>query len=520
VTHSASYVQAFPNYRIRQTAQASQPRYVVAKRLNSVRMNWFMLGTLSGMALCFTFNAITGSLFTSSHNAEYRTASLIPDVTLETAASDPTSASQSIAKLAHSSKERITSFIIGDDEMTFDAGGEAEMTLTAADAASEDKMTLAEQSYPKTITHQLKKGETLTNVLTDNDIGYQHAHNAITSLRKTFNPRSLREGQELTLTLDQTDNGEVVLSELQIKKNTIESVVLERSDDGSFNAEQAKKALQPELTLAGGTIVSSLFETGYANGIPDGVLAELMQAYSYDVDFQREIQRGDQIEVLFEKMKTEDGEAAGYGNILYATLKLRGKPISIYHYASQDGRSGFYNEKGESVIKALLKTPVNGARISSGFGKRKHPILGYSKMHTGTDFAAATGTPIYASGEGVITFAGTKGGYGNYIQIKHNGTYSSAYAHMHRFASGMRPGKAVKQGQVIGYVGSTGRSTGPHLHYEVIKNGHKVNPMGEKFQTGKILKGTELANFKANIGKLKQQIASMPRNQTTVASAQ
>lgn len=518
MSHAASYVQAFPHYRVRQTAQASQPRYVVAKRLNSVRLNWFMLGTLSGMALCFAFNALT-SAFLSDDAQHYRTATLVaPDVTIETVQDEApmddvqADSDSSVMRLAQATKDRISSFILSDD-------GQSAADETAI-AAEEIPQEPAEITYPYTITHTLKKGETLANILTDQSISYQHAHNAIQSLRSSFNPRSLREGQELTLTVDQNSEGEIVLSELQIKKNTIESVVLERSDDGKFSTEKAQKPLEPKLTLAGGTIVSSLFETGYASGIPDGVLAELMKAYSYDVDFQREIQRGDQIEVLFEKMVTDEGEAAGYGDILYATLKLRGKPLSIYRYETKDGRTGFYNEKGESVVKALLKTPINGARMSSGFGQRKHPILGYNKMHTGTDFAAPTGTPIYAAGEGVVEFAGRKGGYGNYVQIKHNGTYATAYAHMHRFASGMRPGKPVKQGQVIGYVGSTGRSTGPHLHYEVIKNGRKVNPMGEKFQTGNRLQGTELANFKANISKLKQQVASMPREQTTVASAQ
>lgn len=491
MTHSAGYVQSFPHYRIRQTAQASQPRYVVAKRLNSVRLNWFMLGSVAGVVICFTFNMLVGGMLQggSLNNA-------LPS--LKTALSI-----ESDAPVAQTA----------EPELVLEAA-------TAEPVLAIDTPPLEEEAtYPKTVSHTLKKGETLANILTDHELPYQQAHAAIMGLKKTYDPRNLRPGQTLNITLDQNAQGELQLSQLEIEKNRIESVMLSRTSKG-FAANAVKQTLAPELTLAGGTINNSLFETGYANGIPDGVLAELMQAYSYDVDFQREIQRGDQVEVLFEKLLTEEGEEAGYGDIVYATLKLRGKPISIYRHEDKDGFAGFYTEKGESVRKALLKTPINGARISSGYGKRKHPILGYSKMHTGTDFAARTGTPIYAAGDGTVTFKGRKGGYGNYIQIKHNGSYQSAYAHMSRFASGMKNGKKVKQGQVIGYVGSTGRSTGPHLHYEIIKNGRKVNPMGEKFKTGKVLKGTELANFKSKIGKIKQQVASMPKAKTTLAKAE
>lgn len=514
MSQNASYVNAFPNYRIRQTAQASQPRYIVAKRLNSVRLNWFMLGTLSGMVVCFAMNTIVGSVFSENSNASVP--QLEASLQIETAESE-------IAAAEHPLE------VGAPDRSIFDRV--SALFASAPEAAPEDEAAAADVqvvqiepapqpvTYPLTVTHTLKKGETLTNILTNYKVDYQHAHTAITSLRKAFNPRDLKIGQELTFTLDEMQSGELVLSELNIKKNNVESVLLERNDAGRFSASSEKKPLQPKLTLAGGTITNSLFETGYASGIPDGILAELVQAYSYDVDFQREIQRGDKIEVLFEKMVTAEGDAAGHGDIVYATLRLRGEPLTIYRHKTKDGRAGFYNEKGESIIKALLKTPINGARISSGYGKRTHPIMGYTKMHKGTDFAAPTGTPIYAAGDGNIAFAGRKGGYGNYVQIKHNDTYATAYAHMHRFASGLRPGKPVRQGQVIGYVGSTGASTGPHLHYEVHRKGAQVNPMSEKFQTGNTLKGTELANFKQSISQIKQQVASMPREKTTVASA-
>ncbi len=490
MTNFASYSEAFPTYRLRETAQANQPRYVAAKRLSGVRLNWFIFGALFGVVMSFALNKGIES-------------------TISFTALAPTEKAEEVSLSALPALETIQTVETSAKTASEDAQIDAEKT-NAAPAAP---------TYPRTIEHTIKSGETLANILIAESVEYAHAHKAIEALKKHYNPRNLRAGQKISFILNRADDG-FILENLTITTSATESVELTRSAKGAFTAAKVKKKLSPELSFAGGTITSSLFEMGYANGIPDGVLAELVQAYSYDVDFQRQIQRGDAMEELFERMKTDDGDEVGYGDIIYATLKLRGTPISIYRYETKDGFAGFYNEKGESVVKALLKTPVNGARISSGFGKRRHPILGYNKMHKGTDFAAPTGTPIYAAGDATVSYVGRKGGYGNYIKLKHNGTYATAYAHLHRFAKGMRSGKKVKQGQVIGYVGSTGRSTGPHLHYEVHKNGKQVNPMREKFKTGKTLKGTELANFKQSLTKIKQQIASMPKTKTTLAQAQ
>ena len=211
--------------------------------------------------------------------------------------------------------------------------------------------------------------------------------------------------------------------------------------------------------------------------------------------FQRDIRQGDRIETVYEEVKLEKDESQVKGKLVYAGLKLRGELIDAYLYSPDGGRANFYDSKGRSLRKFLLRTPIDGARLSSHFGKRKHPVLGYTRMHKGTDFAAPRGTPIFAGGSGKVEVAGRKGTYGNYLRIRHSNTYSTAYAHLHKFAKGIKPGVRVRQGQVVAYVGSTGRSTGPHLHYEVLKNGKQINPMKMKHPPATQLEGAELATF-------------------------
>jgi murein DD-endopeptidase MepM/ murein hydrolase activator NlpD len=248
------------------------------------------------------------------------------------------------------------------------------------------------------------------------------------------------------------------------------------------------------------------------------MINEVINALSYDVDFQRDIHEGDEIDVVFERLHTDKNVTAGYGKILYISLKLDDRELTLYRHISKEGFAGYYNAKGESVKKALLKTPINGAHITSSFGMRMHPLLGYTKMHKGIDFGALTGTPIYAAGDGIIEEAGRKGGYGNYVRVKHSSSYATAYAHTSRFAKGIKVGIKVKQGQVIAYVGSTGSSTGPHLHYEIIQNGSPVNPSGVKFRTGQTLAGRDMAEFKKILQKVKTALATLPRkNQVALA---
>jgi murein DD-endopeptidase MepM/ murein hydrolase activator NlpD len=237
--------------------------------------------------------------------------------------------------------------------------------------------------------------------------------------------------------------------------------------------------------------------SGRRAGIPDRVLLELIRAYSWDVDFQRDIRAGDGFQVMFDKLYDEHANHVHSSTIRFAALTLSGKRHAIYRYTTRDGTDDYFDDQGRSARKALMRTPINGARLSSGFGKRRHPILGYTKMHRGVDFAAARGTPIYAAGNGVVVKSGRNGAYGNYVKIRHNSRYSTAYAHMRRINKNARRGKRVKQGQVIGTVGATGRVTGPHLHYEILVGGRRTNPLKVKMPSGRKLKGRELESFLA-----------------------
>lgn len=360
----------------------------------------------------------------------------------------------------------------------------------------------------------VENGDTLLNILTDTGISVAEAQQAVDALRKVYNPRSMDIGQNIAVDLDpnSTGKGAPKLSKLSVPISKTSHVELERKSNGDFSVRKVEAPTEKVLTRASGIITSSFYETGLKAGVPANLLEEVIKAYSYDIDFQRDIHEGDALEVMYEKVRTDKGDSVGYGNLVYASLKAGKGTLTIYRYADDSGSADYYNEKGETIKKALLKTPINGARISSGFGMRMHPIMGYSKMHKGVDFAAATGTPIYAAGDGVVDFASTKGGYGNYLHIQHNNTYSTAYGHLSRFGSGIKPGTKVKQGQVVAYVGSTGASTGPHLHYEILLSGQQVNPSGVKFKTGNALAGRQLAAFKQHMTKTREQLAAMAGN--------
>ncbi len=237
---------------------------------------------------------------------------------------------------------------------------------------------------------------------------------------------------------------------------------------------------------------------------------EAIRSFSYDVDFQRDIQSGSSFEVLYEVFNDEEGHKVRDGDLKYSLLTIGNKRMEIYKFTPNGGEDGFYTADGRAVRKALLRTPVSGARISSGFGMRRHPIMGYSKMHKGVDFAAASGTPVYAAGDGVIDKIGRFGAYGKYVRIRHNGTYSTAYAHLNKYASGMKKGRRVKQGQVVAYVGSTGRSTGPHLHYETLVDGKQTNPLSIKMSPGKKLTQVAMKKFEEKKGEIDTLVASLP----------
>ena len=360
---------------------------------------------------------------------------------------------------------------------------------------------------------KIKNGDNLMDVLTGAGAERFDAHVAIQSLEGIYDPRrDLRIGDELQVTMDPVrEQGagsgtnasalDYVLAGLRLPVSYDREVMVDRNEDGSFVSREIILPLKTESVRAEGVIDSSLFVNARDAGVPISVLIELVRIFSFDVDFQRDIWRDDKFEVLFDRQLNEDGEVVNNSDIRYAKLSLRGVELPLYRYENSSGNIDYFNAKGEGVRKALMKTPIDGARLSSRFGKRKHPILGYTKQHSGVDFAAAKGTPIYAAGDGSVVQAGKNGGYGNYIKIRHNGTYSTAYAHLNAFARGVRQGKRVRQGQVIGYVGTTGRSTGPHLHYEVHREGRQINPLGLKLPSGEKLKGDRLAAFLAHRDK-------------------
>lgn len=354
------------------------------------------------------------------------------------------------------------------------------------------------------------RGDTLMSVLGNGGVPKQDAYVAVEALRDIYNPRALRAGDELTLTFAIGDDGEESFQGFSFEPNPGLQVLTSRDDDNGFSSTEIKAKLTEELVRFEGTIDTSLFDSALKAGVPHQALAEFIRIFSYDVDFQRDIQKGDSFEVAFNRKATPTGETVESGDVLFASMTLSGQTITMFRYKTADGIEDFYNAKGESVRKALLRTPINGARLSSGFGSRKHPVLGYTKMHKGVDFAAPTGTPIYAAGDGVIDMAKSNGSYGNYVRIRHTSEYATAYAHMSGFGKGISSGVRVRQGDVIGYVGTTGRSTGPHLHYEILQGGRQVNPMGVRFPTGRKLAGGDLKKFEAARVTMEKTLVSLP----------
>ena len=350
---------------------------------------------------------------------------------------------------------------------------------------------------------QIGRGDTLAGLMTGAGVSRAEAQAAITALARQFNPRRINKSHRITVTFRPAAAGSPEAAEpglgrflgLTVEPDYETAIVVERNSKGGFEVSKIEKTLKRLPVRAEGVIENSLYLSGLKAGIPNRVLVELIRAYSWDVDFQRDIRAGDGFQVMYERVFDERVKQVYSGNIQFAALTLSGKRYAIYRHTTPDGFSDYFDEKGQSARKALMRTPINGARLSSGFGKRRHPILGYTKMHQGVDFAASRGTPIYAAGNGVIVQSGRNGAYGNYVMIRHNSRYTTAYAHMRRIDKNARRGKRVTQGQVIGTVGTTGRSTGPHLHYEILVGGRRINPMKVKMPSGRKLKGEELENF-------------------------
>ena len=355
-----------------------------------------------------------------------------------------------------------------------------------------------EPKYKK-INHKVSSGETFNSILEQYSINQKEILEIKDKLSNKVNLNKLNTNQKIQFTIDQSND---IVKDFLFQISNTEKIYLTRKNEKhGFNQKILITKLEKKIVYGENKIIQSLYKSASDKSIPPSTIIEFAQIYGFQIDFQRDIRKQDSFQIMYEIFIDGNGKIIETGNILFANLKLSGQDNSLYYFDKKNSK-GHYDKNGKSVKKALMKTPINGARLSSPFGMRKHPIDGFNKMHRGTDFAAPMGTPIMASGDGIIKKAGWCGGGGNCIVIKHNSVYQTVYAHMSKFASKIRNGVRVKQGQVIGYVGSTGKSTGPHLHYEVIVNGKKINSQKLKLPSGKILKGDERKLFETKKIKL------------------
>jgi len=339
-------------------------------------------------------------------------------------------------------------------------------------------------------------GDTLFAILAQAGIEKREADELVASLSSSFSPSNLKAGQEIDLFL-RTDahSRSVQLVAMRIGVDTTTEIEASRSAVGGYSVRVVAEQLETRPALIHGSITASLYDSASAAGLPLPILMEMIRAFSFDVDFQRDVRPGDRYEVLYERSFDKRGKQVGDGPVEYAALELARSTLKIYRYTTSKGQTDYFNEKGQSVRKTLIRTPIEGAWISSGYGPRPHPIYGYSEFHPALDFAAPLGTPIMAAGDGVVVYAGYSSEYGNFVKLRHRNGYSTLYAHMGSFARGVKAGAAVTQGQTIGYVGLTGVTTGPHLHYEVMYRGEHVNPATVVSPPGPVLTGDELERF-------------------------
>ena len=354
----------------------------------------------------------------------------------------------------------------------------------------------------KNIDHKISSGETFDKILNNYSIPNEEINQIKKKLNSDYDINNLKPNLEIKITIDQSNNKKITSFLFPVSRT--EKIQLTRNlDSNLFEKKIIITNLNKKIIFKEGKITQSLYKTAIDLNVQPNVIIEFARIYGFQVDFQRDIRKNDTFQIMYEVFEDDDNKVFETGNIVFADLKLSGINNSLYYFDKKENE-GHYDGSGKSVEKALMKTPINGARLSSAFGMRKHPIDGYNKMHKGTDFAAPMGTPIMASGSGVITRARWCGGGGNCVKIKHNSTYETIYAHMKNFARGIKEGARVKQGRIIGYVGSTGKSTGPHLHYEVVVNGKKVNSQKLKLPSGKILKNKERKIFE--VAKIKLDV--------------
>jgi len=356
------------------------------------------------------------------------------------------------------------------------------------------------------IDHIVVPNESMSSILKKYDVSEKEANLIIKEIQTKLKKNTLKVNQKISFTINKKDN---IISKLVFPVSKTRKLLFSRDfETGSFLAKDIVTNLNRQIIYKEGKITQSLYRSAIQKKIPANVIVEFARIYGFQIDFQRDIRRNDTYQIVYEVFEDDNKKIFNTGNIIFADLNLSNQSNAFYYF-NDNGEEGHFDINGKSVKKALMKTPINGARLSSPYGMRKHPIDGYNKMHRGTDFAAPEGTPIMASGDGIVTKASWCGGGGNCVKIRHNSSYSTVYAHMSKFAANIKKGKRVKQGQTIGYVGSTGKSTGPHLHYEVIHNGKRINSQTLKLPSGKILKNKSRELFevsKLKINVLKSEI--------------
>jgi len=360
------------------------------------------------------------------------------------------------------------------------------------------------------IEHKVKEGDTYESIINKVNVPSEEKKIFLNSVTKNKKISVLKINQKILFKIDKRNYTKIINFTIEITKK--KNIFFERVDDEKiFISKIIEKDLIKSITFKEGIITTSLYNTALKLGIKANTIVEFARLYGFLVDFQRDIWKNDSFQIIYEVFKNKEGNIVEVGEIIYANLNTQNTELQLYKFEYENNKIDYFDENGKSVRKTLMKTPINGARLSSSFGKRKHPILGFTKLHAGTDFAAPKGTPIMASGDGIVIKAKWCGGGGNCVKIKHNSTYQTVYAHMSKFGRGIKKGVRVKQGQIIGYVGSTGLSTGPHLHYEVIVNNKKVNSQKLKLPSGKILKGNLRKKFEVNkikIDVLKSELIS------------
>jgi murein DD-endopeptidase MepM/ murein hydrolase activator NlpD len=486
-----------------------------------VHHRWLLTTCVAGIAGTLVFGSAILGVFGENAGprdayAAVQRSSIIGDAKVETlgkdvkslAAVDPAAAAQPVVPERDLSGNNNYPEITAD-ELPYGDGKTVVLDAEIASAEQENQniTTISKTAPPEPIdeTITLAKGDTLVEVLVNRGVTVDVAQSLVAAIEPVYPTVKMKEGTTIELTLDRQQDfygrDATFPVELSFQPGPKETIKVEADEDGHFTAaidgaEAGAKSQYAEIdhfhTKA--RVGSSLYATAKDNKIPDYIVAELIRVFSYDVDFQRQVRAGDTFEVFYGNPLT--GSSSKRKVLHYAQLTLNGKTKTYFRFTPADGQTDYFDESGLSATKSLLKTPVSGAKITSGFGMRIHPLLGYSKMHTGIDFGVPYGTPIRAAGAGVIELAGRNGAYGVTVEIKHNGKYETLYAHMSKLASGIVPGVRVNQGQIIGYVGATGRATGPHLHYEVRINSSPVNPTRIKATGGKQLAGKDLNKFR------------------------